>query len=312
MLLPTAAHPLFDPFTETVLWQHDYNDVYELYNRIFDCRGHGWSNLQSVHLNLPFANDIEFGRLHTAIRLLLPIIPAMSASSPILDGQPTGYMDSRMEAYLHHQERLPELMGSLIPEAVLTEEEYYREIFGPIGKALAPFDEQGIMDHEFANSRGAIARFDRGAIEIRVVDIQECPAADLAIAELIVETLKALVDQRWVSNYLQRAWHQKDLLAIFQDVIRHASETKLHNTDFLLMFGMEQEEATASELWRHIFNEVKEGMSEQGQAGIRHILDHGCLAKRILKRTGLLPEKEQIIAVYKELAECLEQDRQLA
>ncbi|MBS1944749.1 MAG: glutamate--cysteine ligase, partial [Bacteroidetes bacterium] len=78
MLLPTAAHPLFDPFTETVLWPHDYHDVYELYNRIFDCRGHGWSNLQSVHLNLPFANDEEFGKLHTAIRLLLPIIPALS------------------------------------------------------------------------------------------------------------------------------------------------------------------------------------------------------------------------------------------
>lgn len=312
MLLPTAAHPLFDPFKETVLWQHDYHDVYELYNRIFDCRGHGWSNLQSVHLNLPFANDIEFGKLHTAIRMVLPIIPALSASSPILDGQPTGYMDARMEAYLHHQERLPQLMGSLIPEAVLTEEEYYREIFGPIGKALAPFDEKGIMDHQFANSRGAIARFDRGAIEIRVVDIQECPAADLAIAELIVETLKALVDQRWVSNYLQRAWHQKDLLAIFEDVIRHAGDTRLHNADFLLMFGMEQEEATANELWQHIFNEVKDGISKEGQACIQHILKHGCLAKRILKRTGLLPEKEQIIAVYKELAVCLQEDRQLA
>lgn len=312
MLLPTAAHPLFDPFTETVLWQHDYNDVYELYNRIFDCRGHGWSNLQSVHLNLPFANDIEFGRLHTAIRMVLPIIPALSASSPILDGQPTGYMDARMEAYLHHQERLPQLMGSLIPEAVLTEEEYYREIFGPIGKALAPFDEKGIMDHQFANSRGAIARFDRGAIEIRVVDIQECPSADLAIAELIVEMLKALVDQRWVSHYLQRAWHQKDLLAIFEDVIRHACDAKLHNPDFLLMFGMEQEEATANELWRHIFNEVKDGISKEGQTCLQYILDHGCLAKRILKRTGLVPEKEQIIAVYKELAVCLQEDRQLA
>ncbi|HMN06265.1 MAG TPA: glutamate-cysteine ligase family protein [Flavobacteriales bacterium] len=312
MLLPSAAHPLFDPFTETVLWQHDYHEVYELYNRIFDCRGHGWSNLQSVHLNLPFANDIEFGKLHTAIRMVLPIIPALSASSPILDGRPTGYMDARMEAYLHHQERLPELMGSLIPEAVLTEEEYYREIFGPIGKALAPFDEKGIMDHQFANSRGAIARFDRGAIEIRVVDIQECPSADLAIAELIVETLKALVDQRWVSNYLQRAWHQNDLLAIFQDVIRNAGETRIHNTEFLLMFGLEAQEATAQELWRHIFAEVGGNISAEGQACIRHILDHGCLASRILKRTGLMPEAGQIIAVYKELAGCLQEDRQLA
>jgi carboxylate-amine ligase len=131
MLLPTAAHPFMDPFTETVLWPHEHNEVYALYNTIFDCRGHGWSNLQSTHLNLPFANDEEFAKLHTAIRLLLPIIPALSASSPILDGKATGFLDSRMEAYLHHQERLPELMGDLIPEAVFNQEEYYRTIFSP-------------------------------------------------------------------------------------------------------------------------------------------------------------------------------------
>lgn len=312
MLLPSAAHPLFDPFTETVIWPHDNNDIYALYNRIFDCRGHGWSNLQSVHLNLPFANDVEFAKLHTAIRLLLPLIPALSASSPILDGKSTGQMDARMEAYLHHQQRLPQLMGSLIPEAVLSEEEYYREVFGPIGKALAPFDPDGIMDHEFANSRGAIARFDRNAIEIRVVDIQECPSADLAIAELIVETLKALVDGRWVSNYLQRAWHENDLLAIFKQVIKDAGATQITSKEFLLMFNMESEQATANEVWKHIFQEVGSTLSENARACITHILEHGCLAQRILAKTGPAPDKHRIITVYKELALCLREDRQLA
>lgn len=312
MLLPTAAHPLFDPFTETKLWAHDYHDVYELYNRIFDCRGHGWSNLQSVHLNLPFANDEEFGKLHTAIRLLLPIIPALSASSPILDGKPTGFLDARMEAYLHHQERLPQLMGSLIPEAVLSEEEYYREIFAPIGKALAPFDTKGIMDHQFANSRGAIARFDRGAIEIRVVDIQECPGADLAIAQLIVESLKAMVQGRWASQYLQRAWHHNDLLKLFKKVIRRAGGATIKNRDYLLMFGLASPEATASALWAHIFAEVGGTMDAGARACIIHILQHGCLAHRILARTGPKPNAQRITDVYKELAQCLQEDRQLA
>jgi carboxylate-amine ligase len=268
--------------------------------------------LQSVHLNLPFANDDEFARLHTAIRLLLPIIPALSASSPILDGKVTGHLDSRMEAYLHHQERLPQLMGSLIPEAVLTEEEYYRYVFGPIGKALAPFDPDGIMDHQFANSRGAIARFDRNAIEIRVVDIQECPGADLAIAQLIVETLKALVDGRWMSNYLQRAWHHKDLLAIFKAVIKDAGATRITSREFLLMFGLDRETATAEELWTHIHAEVGADLSDDARKAITHILQQGCLAQRILKRTGTHPEAALIMEVYKELAVCLREDRQLA
>ncbi|MDX1271934.1 glutamate-cysteine ligase family protein, partial [Bizionia paragorgiae] len=48
-LLPTASHPLMNPLTDTQLWKHSYSEVYELYNRIFDCKGHGWSNVQSTH-----------------------------------------------------------------------------------------------------------------------------------------------------------------------------------------------------------------------------------------------------------------------
>src|SRR5690606_10242960 len=59
ILMPTAAHPSMNPFTETVIWPHEYNEVYSLYNKIFDCRGHGWANLQSMHINLPFFNNNE-------------------------------------------------------------------------------------------------------------------------------------------------------------------------------------------------------------------------------------------------------------
>jgi gamma-glutamyl:cysteine ligase YbdK (ATP-grasp superfamily) len=86
MLMPTAAHPFMNPLVETKLWPHENNEVYAIYNKIFDCRGHGWSNLQSTHLNLPFYDDEEFAKLHAAIRLILPLLPALCASSPILDG----------------------------------------------------------------------------------------------------------------------------------------------------------------------------------------------------------------------------------
>lgn len=309
MLLPTAAHPFMDPFTETVIWPHEYNEVYALYNRIFDCRGHGWSNLQSTHLNLPFVNDAEFMKLHAAIRMLLPIIPALSASSPILDGKATGFLDARMEAYLHHQERLPELMGSLIPEAVFSQEDYYRVIFSPIAKAIAPYDTEHVMDHHFANSRGAIARFDRGAIEIRVIDIQECPSADLAIAELIVAVLKAMTNGRWVSTYLQRAWNENDLLPLFLQVIKDAGGATISNRDYLIMFGLlGQEKMTAQKIWQHLFVEVYDGLSEGCRQHIAHILEHGSLAKRIMAHTGKNPSRDKLVSVYTQLAHCLHSD----
>ena len=118
MLLPTGAHPFMNPFTETKLWPHDSNEVYSLYNKIFDCRGHGWSNLQSTHINLPFGDDLEFGRLHAAIRLILPLIPALAASTPIFDGKLTGIVDSRLEVYRNNQIKIPSIAGNIIPEQV--------------------------------------------------------------------------------------------------------------------------------------------------------------------------------------------------
>jgi gamma-glutamyl:cysteine ligase YbdK (ATP-grasp superfamily) len=93
-LMPTAMHPWMDPHTEFELWPHEHSSIYAAYNRIFDCHGHGWANLQSMHINLPFADDAEFGRLHAAIRLLLPILPALAASSPIVEGQKTEWLDT--------------------------------------------------------------------------------------------------------------------------------------------------------------------------------------------------------------------------
>ena len=84
-LMPSAAHPWMNP-KDALLWQHEYHEIYAEYDRIFGCCTHGWTNLQSIHLNLPFANDEEFGRLHAAIRLVLPLIPALAAASPYLDG----------------------------------------------------------------------------------------------------------------------------------------------------------------------------------------------------------------------------------
>ena len=42
-LLPSAAHPFMDSKTEKKLWEHDHNEIYSLYDKIFDCSGHGWA-----------------------------------------------------------------------------------------------------------------------------------------------------------------------------------------------------------------------------------------------------------------------------
>ena len=144
-LMPTAMHPWMDPHTETRLWPHEYSPVYEAYNKIFGCQGHGWANLQSTHLNLPFSSDEEFARLHAAIRLVLPILPALAASSPIMDGQQAPWLDQRLAVYRTNSAKIPSLTGLVIPEAVFSQAAYEAEIFEPMYRDIAPFDSDGVL-----------------------------------------------------------------------------------------------------------------------------------------------------------------------
>ncbi len=309
-LMPTAAHPWMNPLTETRLWPHDYSPIYATYNRIFGCQGHGWSNLQSMHINLPFAGDEEFARLHAAIRLLLPVMPALTASSPLLDSRPTGFLDSRMEVYRHNADRIPSIAGQIIPEAVFDEAAYNEHIFQRIFRDIAPFDPDGTLRDEFLNSRGAIARFGRGTIEIRVLDLQECPQADLAVARLITAALKALVAEKWENTEAQKQRETGQLAGIFLDVIRDAEEAVTRDRDYLRAFGLSGEPVQAKELWAHL---AQTCLSDTEKAELEPFLScmstQGSLARRILAALNGDFRHESLRSVYGSLCDCLEQGK---
>lgn len=301
MLLPTAAHPFMDP-SEMQLWPYDCNDIYQTYDRIFNCKGHGWANLQSTHLNLSFDGDDEFGELHAAIRLLLPLIPAIAASSPYLDGKYTGFKDARIEVYRHNQDKVPEIAGLVIPEKAYTYDEYNRQIFDKVKKAIAPYDPEHLLNHFFLNSRGAIARFDRGAIEIRLVDIQECPNADIAIVELEIATLKAIAGKNL------RDFDTERLSALLTATSRDAEDTVIDWPEYLSVFGMSGK-CTAGELWKHIFAMVKNELTEVSASTMKKMLDRGTLSSALYRALGDAPSREAFVSEYKKLADSLAHNR---
>jgi carboxylate-amine ligase len=305
-LLPTGAHPWMNPDKDTKIWPHEYNDIYHSYNRIFDCRGHGWSNLQSTHLNLPFSNDEEFAKLHTAIRLVLPIIPALSASTPILDGKLTGFMDTRLEYYRNNQRKIPSLSGKVIPEAIFSQQEYQDKILNKIYRDIAPYDTLNILQEEWLNSRGAIARFERNAIEIRIIDIQECPQADIAILALIVAVLKDMIAEKWQSFAKQGAWDENDLLPIFLTTVKDGQKSLICNPDYLQMFGYSKSTTcSARELWQYLLSNITDNLSTHTRA-LDVILNQGSLAERVIQALkNDHPQQTDYYQVYKQLAQCL-------
>lgn len=312
MLMPTAAHPFMDPLTETRIWPHENNEVYDIYNRIFDCRGHGWSNLQSTHLNLPFYDDEEFAKLHAAVRLVLPLLPALCASSPVLDGKLTGMLDTRLKYYKTNQAKIPSITGKVIPEAIFSKRNYLNNIYEKIKSDIASYDPDAVLNPIWVNSRGAIPRFDRGSIEIRIMDIQECPAADMAILTLVIETIKGLVNQKFIDFESQMKWKTEVLAQLLDKTSEKAGGAVIDNREFLQVFGFTGSTATALELWRHITDRLMRAGNTAISTGRREldvVLSQGSLSERIVRALGGDYSTENITATFRRLCDCLAQNR---
>jgi hypothetical protein len=307
-LLGGGMHPWMDPARERRLWPHGYGEVYAAFDRIFDCRGHGWANLQSVHLNLPFAGDAEFGRLHAAARVLLPVIPALAAASPVAEGRVTGSCDTRLDHYRENSRRVPSVSGLVIPERVYTRRDYEERILGAIYADLAPLDPGGILRDEWANARGAIARFDRSALEIRLVDSQECPRADLAVAAAVTGAARGLVEER-LSPFREHSLPPEAALApILAACVRGGSRTRIGDAAFLGLLGWKGAvPCAAGDLWAHLVEttfDLAPGATELRPV-LASVLRGGTLAERLLDALGPEPRRGDLDRVYRRLADCM-------
>lgn len=309
-LMPTAMHPWMDPHTETRLWAHEYNAVYESFDRIFDCRGHGWSNLQSVHINLPFQGDGEFGRLHAAIRLVLPLLPALAASSPVAGGEATGFRDTRLDYYRRNCARVPEVTGKVVPERVFTHAAYQEQLLEPLYRAIAPLDREGILQDEWLNARGAIARFDRNTIEIRLLDIQECPSADMAVVGLVVGLVRALVSEAWLSTEAQMQWPEDRLAAVLDQTIRDGEDAVIGDAEYLGALGLASDAPiSARQVWRDLGRRLGPGLDADHAGWLDVYLREGTLATRILRRWNRERTRGSLAQVYTALCGCLDENR---
>jgi gamma-glutamyl:cysteine ligase YbdK (ATP-grasp superfamily) len=256
-----------------------------------------------MHLNLPYSNQKEFVQLHSLIRLMLPLIPALAASSPILDGKPTGMLDSRLYFYEKNQQLIPSISGELIPEFIASEKEYLQTILAPMYKDISALDPTGILQHEWLNSRAAIPKFNQKAIEIRIIDSQECVDSDIAIAKGILAILKHW--QHNFSDYLNHPIKTKVLKSLFDKAIIHGLSIQVDDTTLLKQWGLPARSMTLFQVWSSLIETISSQLNTSEQLALEHILNQGNLSQRILKATGTNPDKNKLKETYKELGHCL-------
>ncbi|MCC7329279.1 MAG: glutamate--cysteine ligase [Gammaproteobacteria bacterium] len=306
-LMPSAMHPWMDPLRELRLWPHGNREVYAAFDRIFSCQGHGWANLQSMHINLPFADDTEFAALHAAVRFLLPVMPGLAASSPVMDGRLNGTADNRLAVYRGNCRRIPSVTGAVVPEPVYGIGEYQDRILGRIYADLAPHDPQGVLAQEWVNARGAIARFERMALEIRVLDVQECPRMDLAFAQVIVATLRSLCAGAHCDLSSLQGWRTEGLARYLDAAIAGAERTEVHDSRYLAALGYRGRSARIGQLWGFLAEQAAVAGALDPDAGraLEHYLRHGTLATRITAALPEEPARAELERVYRDLCQCL-------
>jgi len=308
-LMPGGVHPWMDPHEETVLWPHEYTEVYHTFDRIFGCSGHGWANLQSTHLNLPFQGDEEFARLHAAIRLVLPLLPAISAASPYLDGVRSPALDARLLAYRGNARRVPSVTGRVVPEPAFTREQYEREILGRIYADMAGLDPEGVLRHEWANARGAIARFDRGTVEVRVIDAQECPSADLAVVAAVTEVVRALAVGSLSERHFGQDPSTEALAGLLEATITDGERALVDVPGLLAVLGLGASPRTAEEVWRSLLDRFPpHDPEDEWEGALETILSEGPLARRLVAALGDAPRREALAEAYGRLCACLEEN----
>jgi len=79
----------------------------------YQCVGYYVSLLAAARGHKPFPSiaTVQDMKSPTIIRLVLPLLPALAASSPFQDGQSTGCLDNRLENYRRNCARIPSITG---------------------------------------------------------------------------------------------------------------------------------------------------------------------------------------------------------
>jgi len=228
-----GMHPLLT-LDQTTYWDHDEQEYYEAYDRIFNIKQHGWLNIQALQVNIPYRGDGELVAMYNRIRALIPYLVAVSASSPMVEGRLTQYMDNRLVYYRQNQDAIPQICRGILPERLKSAEEYVRinrQIYSELKKRQAE-----ILCREWVNSRGVIVRFTRSCLEVKAIDEQECLHSDMAVSAFLLASLRAEID-------LEE--DESSLLSMLEDAMRRGAAGL--RPELQRLFAAAERSATAEE-----------------------------------------------------------------
>ena len=259
--LGLGMHPMLT-LDQTTYWNHDEQEYYHAYDRLFNIKQHGWLNIQALQINIPYvgANLVP---MFNKIRSLLPYLVAVSASSPFVEGKVTSYMDNRLVYYRENQRKMPMICHGILPERLESVDEYIRinrRIYSELKGCGAD-----ILCREWVNSRGVIVRFTRNCLEVKAIDEQECLHSDMAISAFLLALLRSDMeleeDDGVLRNLLEEAMRHgvenlgPELEKLYQIAYQNSTDVE---KSYLPLIAKRIENGSLAELMRRRFQETRE------------------------------------------------------
>jgi gamma-glutamyl:cysteine ligase YbdK (ATP-grasp superfamily) len=299
-LLGTGMHPLLR-LEETGVWPHRHRQIYEEYSKVFNLKRHGWLNIQSFQLNLPYSNEENGIVMHNLLANICAYLPAIAASSPIYEGKFGENIDNRLRFYMLNQEEVPSITGDVIPEYIFSFEQYRRDIIERYSLDLANAGVKRLLLHkDWVNSRGVIFRFDRKALETRVMDEQECVKSDVALSCFIRAVLRGLMMEK--IEFLPHEILVKD----FNSIIAGGLDSEVSHP-----YG-----STARQVCQRFFKVAWANATKEEKKYlpiIQRRIECGCLSEIIKERIRVKAQKtdfrEAIISIYSMLIKSLKDNQ---
>lgn len=296
MLLGTGMHPLLK-LKDTAIWSHYHKKIYDEYSKIFNLKQHGWLNIQSFHLNLPYQKETDGVQIHNLLVNLCAYLPAIAASSPIYEGKTGSNIDNRLQFYKMNQKEIPSVTGEVIPDYATSFSQYKTDVISRYSEDLSKAGAgKTLLLREWVNSRGIIFRFDRSALEIRVMDEQECIKSDVALSCFVRAAIRGLMTLK--AELLPHDLLVKD----FNMIVKEGLNARVSSPNG----------KTAREVCQRYLNLAFEYSNEDEKKYlwvIKKRLENGNLSEiirdRVIRRSQKTDFHEAVFDVYSTLIKCL-------
>jgi len=299
-LLGTGMHPLLN-LEETSIWLHSNQETVQEYAKIFNLKRHGWRNIQSFQVNLPYGNETQGVVIFNALAHLCAYLPAIAASSPFCEGKLTSFVDSRLYNYKDNMKEIPSIAGDIVPDFISSFDQFRREGLGKYSQELAKAGAGEILTHaEWLNQRGIVFKFPREAIEVRIMDEQECIKSDVALSCFTRATVRGLIAEN--TELPQHQLLVKDYNAIIRNGLQAQTQhPKGKNAKQVCQYflNIASKHADANEkkyLWI-----IKKRIEEGNLSEI--------IRNRVEAKAKKTTSKEAIVSIYQQLAKALSKNQ---